>query len=341
MKKFTYILLLLVGIASTSCLKVFDPEFDETPVIYLESFPGADEDKVTFFIKPAYSRSNTPQIISFDPEIVFEVNGEVVPVECVESKEYYYVAYHAPKPGDKMSISVRSEGFTSISSQTVVPEVFPERKIDYRQVQSGLDEYDNVLYVTFSGAQSKYCYGMYIWNEIVYDKESGPETWVDTYPGWIYRDPNDIDYAEIVPSSVASTLFYFNGTDLRAWEGELLDSESCTFAVKPKTYKWGEMSSYDSFFEHTDKKGWYDDYGNIIGPYSYLERNKLVLLVMTEEFYKYKVAYELQGEFSGWIGFIAPTNYCYSNIDNGYGAFAGVSIVHTDWITKEFIENNR
>jgi hypothetical protein len=40
------------------------------------------------------------------------------------------------------------------------------------------------------------------------------------------------------------------------------------------------------------------------------------------------------------MGFIAPSSYCYSNIDNGYGAFAGVTIVETDWITKEFIENN-
>ena len=341
MKKFTYILLLLAGMASTSCLKVFDPEFDETPVIYLESFPGVDEDKVTFVIKPAYSRSNTPQIIQFDPEIVFEVNGAVVPVECVEPKECYYVAYYAPKPGDKMSISVRSEGFTSISSQTVVPEAFPERKIDYRQVQSGLDEYVNVLFVTFSGARSDYGYGMYIWNETVYEKEDGPETWVYTYPGWIYPDPSNSDYSEIMPSSIASTEFYFNGTGLRAWEGELLDSESCTCAVEPRTNKWGEMSSYDSFFEHTGKEGGYDDDGNMIGPYPYVERNKIALLTMTEEFYKYNVAQELQGDFSGLIGFIAPTNYCYSNIDNGYGAFAGVSVVYTDWITKEFIENNR
>ena len=74
---------------------------------------------------------------------------------------------------------------------------------------------------------------------------------------------------------------------------------------------------------------------------SYFEHNKIRLFTMTEEFYRYKVANEYESDYSGFVSFIAPSNYCYSNIENGYGAFAGASVVETDWITKEFIENNR
>jgi hypothetical protein len=62
---------------------------------------------------------------------------------------------------------------------------------------------------------------------------------------------------------------------------------------------------------------------------------------MSEEFYKYRVASEYQKDYSTFTGFIAPSNYCYSNVENGFGAFAAVNVVETDWITKEFIENNR
>ena len=46
-------------------------------------------------------------------------------------------------------------------------------------------------------------------------------------------------------------------------------------------------------------------------------------------------------ENAGFVAGLAPSNFCYSNIENGYGAFAGVCRVETDWITQDFIENNR
>ena len=340
MKKITYIFLLLVSMASTSCLTAFDPDFTETPVIYLEAFPGKDADKVEFKIQPGYSRSNTPEILPFKPEIIFEVNGTVIPVECLDVDGGYYVAAYTPVPGDKLSVSVSSEGFTSIHAQTSIPEAFPERKIDYRQVQSGLNEYDNVLFVTFSGADPKCSYGMYIWSETEYYLESGTEVYTYAYSGEIYPDPSDAAFG-IVPASLEAIELHFDNAWFWTWEGKKLDPQSCTLSIEPKAYRYGHELSYESFFGTYGETEIYDDEEYVKHKVQYFEHNKIMLVTMSEEFYKYQVAQQLEGDYSGLLGFIAPSSYCYSNINNGYGAFAGVSIIETDWITKEFIENNR
>jgi hypothetical protein len=83
----------------------------------------------------------------------------------------------------------------------------------------------------------------------------------------------------------------------------------------------------------------YDDMGNMM-TYKYRERNKLFLYTLSEEFYKYELAQVLVYNNTDFPG-IAPANFCYTNINGGCGAFAGLARVETDWITKEFIENNR
>ena len=100
----------------------FDLDYDDTPVIFLEAFPGADAEYIKFEIQPAYSKSNTAQKPPFNPEIIFEVDGNTVPVEYVEAEVGYYIAHHKPMPGEKMKISVTSEGFVGISAETVIPE---------------------------------------------------------------------------------------------------------------------------------------------------------------------------------------------------------------------------
>ena len=63
MKIFRYILLILVSMSAVSCFYAFDLDFDDEPVIYLESFPGAT-DMVVFKIDPAYSYSNEASLHS-------------------------------------------------------------------------------------------------------------------------------------------------------------------------------------------------------------------------------------------------------------------------------------
>lgn len=327
MKKIAYILLLVLGMTLTSCMVVFDPGFDESPVIYLEAFPGRDADKVMFKIAPGYSRSNTSMMLPFDPEIIFEVNGSVIPVECIDVEEGYYVADYAPVPGDKLSVSVNSEGFTGIFARTSIPEPFPAGKIDYRQVQSGLDDYDEVLYVTFSGADPGTHYGIYFLKETVYETQSGPVPRIYTYAGSIYPETE----FGIAPTNLEANLLYFNGVSYWAWDGKQLGRQSCTLSLKPGS----------SLYETSGEVNGYDDYGNLVSTVPFSSRTKINLMTMSDEFYKYQVAQSLAADYGGLMGFIAPSSYCYSNIDNGYGAFAGVTIVETDWITKEFIENNR
>ena len=64
-------------------------------------------------------------------------------------------------------------------------------------------------------------------------------------------------------------------------------------------------------------------------------------MLMSEEFHNYVGAQALVYENAGFFAGLAPSNFCYSNVEGGYGVFAGVYCEHTDWITPEFIENNR
>ena len=52
----------------------FDLDYDDTPVIFLEAFPGADAEYIKFEIQPAYSKSNTAQKPPFNPEIIFDAS---------------------------------------------------------------------------------------------------------------------------------------------------------------------------------------------------------------------------------------------------------------------------
>ena len=79
----------------------------------------------------------------------------------------------------------------------------------------------------------------------------------------------------------------------------------------------------------------------MIDSYPGVSHTKLLLYTMSPEFYKYAVAQELILDNADFFAGIAPSNFCYSNIKGGYGAFAGIYRVETDWITREFIENNR
>lgn len=339
MKKYIYILSMAVLGIVTSCITPFDPDFDENPVIYIESFPGAQPDYIDIRVMPAYSKSNTPVMTPFKPEIVFEVNGKTLPVECIDTDEGLYRASYSSKSGDKMRISVASEGFVTASAETTIPDAFPERKIDYRRVPSGIDTYDNVLYVSISDTDTAYGYGLQILSETVYDYPTGPESSTNKYAGNLYPVKDDFD--DMVPISLEATEIRLYGEYLWAWEEKALKDGEATFAIVPHTYGYMAMDSYDSFFIQEGERMMYDQQGNEQGLIHYISRNRLILYTMSEEFYNCRVAYEFQGDYDGLIGFVAPSNYCYSNIDNGYGAFAGICVVETDWITEEFIENNR
>ena len=338
MKKHIYTLVAMLGVL-TSCITPFDPQYDENPIIYIESFPGASPDYIDIKIMPAYSKSNTPTMPAFKPDITFKVNGKEIPVECIDTKEGCYRAHYSSQSGDKMNITVVSDGFESVCAETTIPNPFPKRRIDYRRVESGVDSYDNVLYVTISDIDAAYGYGLQVYNETIYEYPSEPEIWINKYAGNLYPIKDDFD--DMVPVSLEAVDISLYGERMWAWETKSLKEVETTFSIQPRTHGYIDLSTYDSFFVQEGKRMMYDEQGNELGVIPYIDRNKLILYTMSEEFYKYRVAYEFQADYDGFVGFVAPSNYCYSNVDNGFGAFAGICIVETDWITKEFIENNR
>ena len=119
MRCFKYIGIVLLSVLGLSCSRAFDMQIDDTPVIFVESFPGTEE-MVVFEILPAYSVSNSALKPEFRPEIVFTVNGREVPVVrntgyCVSDRfaESYYIADYKAVPGDEMRVEVSSAGFDS------------------------------------------------------------------------------------------------------------------------------------------------------------------------------------------------------------------------------------
>lgn len=341
---FRYIVFLTMAFAAASCMKPFDLKLDDEPIIYLEAFPGV-EDVVVFNIQPGYAYSNTALKPEFKPEIHFTVNGEDIPVVLNEGSRFgdrfpetSYVADYKPVPGDRMTVEVHSEGFSSIYAQTSIPQPFPERKIDYRVVQTAERDY-NVIFVSFKDdADIPLAYGMQIHEETTYYKpDVEPETYYYLYAGDQIAD----DY-EFAPQSFEGITMNFNGWSVQrgdyiaGWDDELFAGQDKTISMVVNSY-----GPADSFFEHTFDNPLYDESGEVIGNYPGISHNKLLLYTMSPEFYKYAVAQELILDNADFFAGIAPSNFCYSNIKGGYGAFAGIYRVETDWITREFIENNR
>ena len=344
MKIFRYIVFLTAALAAASCMKPFDLKLDDEPIIYLEAFPGV-EDVVVFNVQPGYAYSNTALKPEFKPEIHFTVNGEDIPVVLNEGSRFgdrfpetSYVADYKPVPGDRMTVEVHSEGFSSIYAQTSIPQPFPERKIDYRVVQTAERDY-NVIFVSFKDdADIPLAYGMQIHEETTYYKpDVEPETYYYLYAGDQIAD----DY-EFAPQSFEGITMNFNGWSVQrgdyiaGWDDELFAGQDKTISMVVNSY-----GPADSFFEHTFDNPLYDESGEVIGNYPGISHNKLLLYTMSPEFYKYAVAQELILDNADFFAGIAPSNFCYSNIKGGYGAFAGIYRVETDWITREFIENNR
>lgn len=323
-------------------MQPFDLKLDDDPVIVLEAFPGA-EDMVVFKITPAYSYSNSAVRPEFKPEITFMVNGNQIPVVlnkdyCMSTKyeNTYYVADYKPVPGDEMSVEVSSEGFRTIYAQTSIPESFPERKIDFRQVGAG-DNIYNVLYVSFKdNRDSDMSYGIQVHTEKVYTHPDGRvETEVRKSAGYQIVD----DYDIMVSGNNGMTI-NFNGWTLDAYSSQISGWDDDTFNGKEVELSMALYGEYDDFFEFEEEtEVW--EYGSYKGTRSLLSHNKLVLYTFSPEFHKYVIAQEMIYENSDFIAGLAPSNFCYSNIKNGYGVFAGVYCVETDWITKEMIESNR
>lgn len=340
MKFYKYILPSILALAAVSCTAPFDMQLDDDPVIFLESFPGSDE-FVVFDIKPAYSKSNSPKKPEFRPEVILTVNGKPVPVakntgSCVTDKypQTRYIAVYKPVPGDRMRVDVSYEGFASVYAETVVPAPFPSRKIDYRRELFGENEL-NVIYVTPEASDAHHGFALQIYEECEYVTGEG----VDYYTGRYAGDRITENYM-LAPGTMDGMAVSFDGGNMSIWRNDQEDAHKIMQIALPG-YTSAGTDSYEHFFPYEGEYIIYDDMGEEIGKGIQRSRHKLILYSLSDEFYKYMVARELVDSNAGFFAGLAPSNFCYTNVKGGYGAFAAVSWVETDWITREFIENNR
>ena len=338
MKFCRYILIVLTAFALCSCVIPFDLDLDDDPVIFLESFPGL-EDHVSFKIKPAYSKSNSAVTPPFDPQIVFTVNGKEIPVRPYEGEGRNvpdYIADYKAVPGDKMRIEVTSEGFESIYAETVIPDPFPSRKIDYRKEDFGDRQLDVVYVSPENDPQKHYAYGLQIYKEHISYLPDTTMMHTTRYTG-----DQITDFYDMAPETLDGMEINLGNGMMSIWKSPAVKGYSDPMMLALDTFSYNGEDTYYQFFVQEGEAYIYDDYGEKIGTYTYFSRNKLILYSLSEEFYKYAVAKELIGDNADFIAGLAPSNFCYSNVKGGCGAFAGVTFVETDWITPEFIENNR
>lgn len=350
MNIYKYIILTMLWALSLSCSGPFDMKLDDEPIIYLESYPGSDE-MIEFSILPAYSKSNSAILPEFNPQIRFMVNGEEIPVVlnknfCV-SEEYdseSYLADYKPVPGDKMTIEVSSEGFKSIYAETSIPQPFPDRKIDYREIQIGDDKY-KVLYVTLKDDEdTDIAYGLSLCTEHYHKRDyyNDPELSIDTtYLSWSrgYQLRNEYDFVSSSMEGMNISFKKWNKDQQYTYRyKQLAGWDDDTFNGNEKTLS---MALFDELYGGLYESPLYDENQETIGFWQESSRRKLILYTFSEEFFKYQVAQELGSENAGFFAGLAPSNFCYTNVVNGYGAFAGVCYEETDWITPEFIEKNR
>ena len=340
MKKIIYMLMSMVCI---SCIEPFKLEYDDDPIIFLEAFPGV-EDVVVFNIRPAYSYSSTAVRPELRPEITFMVNGRVVPVEHNDGTRFgdryaesCYIADYKPVPGDKLSVEVSSPGFSTIYAVTEIPQPFPERKIGYRNVASG-EFSSNMVSVSFADAGDTDCaYGLQILEEsLVYKPDGSFVESLSRYAG--YSLSYQYTYS---PEPLSGMNVPFNGWQLQpysygdgymaVWDDDIFNGKETSLSMSVQGF------SYESFFENETVREMNVEGTN--GRYRVLNHNKLLLYSLSDEFYRYAVAQNLIGENATIEFGLAPSNFCYSNVRNGYGVFAGIWCVETDWITKESIEN--
>lgn len=333
MKYIKYIIAAIASLGLASCMTPFDLDLDDEPIIFLESFPGSEE-VVTFKILPAYSKSNTAVKPEFNPEIVFTVNGNVIPVRA--DKESYYIAEYRPSSGDKMSIQVSAEGFQSINAETAIPEAFPQMRLGYQKEDIG-DRTLAVIRVTpYNDPEKYFSYGIQIFEENTYYYPEGEKAYFRRYVGDQIQD-----YYDMAPHSMDGMTVYLNSTPVATWRAGSESGYTEDLVMALDTYVYDGYDSYYNLFVHDGERLQYDEEGNEIGNIPYLSRSKFKLYTMTEEFYKYMVAQELIKDNADFITGLAPSNFCYSNVKGGYGVFAGVCCTETGWITPEMIESNR
>lgn len=341
MKRIKYILMIIISAAGLSCTVPFDMNLDDDPIIFIESYPGT-QDIVTFRIIPAYSKSNSALKPEFNPDIKFTVNGNEIPViyavpdPLSENPETNtYIADYKAQPGDRMAIEVASEGFESIYAETTIPAPFPDRKIDYSEML--IDERDmSALTVTPDNDPDKYyAYGVQLFKEDIYFHPDSTHVYSYTYCG-----DQISDFFPMSPGTLEGMELFFNGW-MSVWTAGKKKGYSEPLIMILDTYTYDGTNDHDSFFVQDGEFYEYDDEGNVTGTYRHISRNKIKLYTLSEEYYKYGVAQELIDSNADFIAGLAPSNFCYTNIKGGYGVFAGITCVETDWITPEFIENNR
>lgn len=349
MKKYKYILLTLLSSLCVSCIQPFDLKLDDDPAIFLEAFPGV-EDVVVFKILPAYSYSNSAVKPELNPEIIFMVNGERVPV--VLNKDYCmgeeydptcYIADYKPMPGDRMSVEVSSEGFPTIYAETSIPDVFPERKIDFQVISTGKEKYGIVSVSFEDDEETDLSYGLQIYNETVRTYPDTVAVFYDEYAGSQIIEEYDIYVPGLDGMCISFNGWSVNSSyyDIAAWNDDSFNGKEKTLSMPVDRYYYGEDYTEDSFYVHEEEREIWGEDGPTGEYYTELQRNKLVMYTMSHEFHKYVIANELKYANTEVFAGIAPSNFCYSNVENGYGAFAGIYRVESEWITKEFIEENR
>lgn len=298
-------ILVLGAFLLSGCLKLVTDQFPEMdPVPTVNAYLRTGD---TLQLHLSYAGTiDTSEIKNVDnAEIQLLVNGDFV-----ELMEYvdggYYSSDVIIASGSEYECLIAVPGYDTVRCKQYIPEVSPILGIEFIDT-SGFDEEGHpfaAFELTFSNdLQEENYYELVLYK---LDKDRDTNIYTSYWSSWMIQ--------------IEDPLFLNEGIEKPVFSDELMTDS--TYTIHYNFYRsWGIMRCGDNGCTH------------------YSQPEIVELRSVSEGYYRYKkhlALYEI-GLYTGFDGTLA-TFPLYSNVENGYGIFAGYSFARTDTIFPSYVE---
>lgn len=310
------LLILTTMIALTGCKYAFElNDKDMKSMVAIQSYICADSlVSINIHKTVPLTQIGKADTLLRNPRYSLTCNGMEVEVrDSMIGAGGMSVSSRGFKGGDKIEFTFETEDMETAVASTVIPEPFPEHsaeltlsnnaerslKIRYKDNPDTDDWYGAM--VKWKGTQVRYT-GI---NETESTNEVTDRSIV---PPSGYGDIN------LEPEAYSPLLTYYDDNYLFFWK----DSDE-------------EDNEYDLCFNYRHQNdATYDKLRDVEIKYS--------LFKLSEEMYKYLFAtFDSTENPFAYIGLSSPA-FTYSNVRNGLGYLCGYSVIHSDWIKDNLIE---
>lgn len=304
-KTILFPLVILVFVIFTSCLRLVTDQFPVmAPVPTVNAYLRAGD---TLQLHLSFAGTiDTTEIVNVDnAEIQLSVNGQFR-----ESMHYlnngYYSSNVVIEPATEYECIIAIPGTETVRCKQYIPEVIPILEIEHIDT-SGFDEEGHpyaAFELTFSNDLIKDNYYELALYYLYFDRDT--KTYTSYWSSWMIQ--------------VEDPVLLNEGVGKPVFSDELMTDSIYTI--------------HYNFYRHYNSKTCAGS-----GCIHYSQPEIVELRSVSEAYYNYRKQLDLYelGLYTGFNGTLA-TFPLYSNIENGYGIFAGYSFARTDTITASYVE---